>query len=131
MDNGEVIPGLDEDWSFAGAKAMDWTAGLVMMFIVSELFLKTPAQAMPILMMIWVTTTFGLAAIRRMFPDEERGLCNFVMTACGFSPPSIPSPAVLQPIWSGAPLRELDMTKPFVECGLDEIFYREEPEEED
>jgi len=122
MDNGEVIPGLNDDWTFAGAKAMEWIAGLVMMLIVSELFFSSAGGAMPILISVWLGTTLTLSTLRRQFPDEQRGLRNFGMLKLGFPPPGIPTPAPLQPIWSGAPLRELPEKCVFRELELAQLF---------
>ena len=106
MDNGEVIPGLNEDWSFAGAKMFEWLAGLMTAFLVSNVFDK-PAHYMPLLVIIWIGTTLTLTNLRKQFPDEERGLCNMCMVAAGFEPPKIPAPAKLQPLWSGCQLRDM------------------------
>jgi hypothetical protein len=108
MDNGETIPGLNEDWSLGGAKMMEWIAGFCSFMIASELLYGGPSgRAMPQLLMIWLMTTFSLAGLRKKFPDEERGMRNAVMTACGIHPPGIPAPAQLQPYWSGCPVRDL------------------------
>lgn len=131
MDNGENIPGLGDDWTFAGAKLFEWIAGFVMVIIVSELFLSRPSQAMPLLMMTWVGTTLSLAILRRQFPDEERGLRNFFMVKAGFPPPGIPTPAELQPYWSGLPLADLDQEALFRKLSLDQLFQPEEEEGED
>lgn len=122
MDNGEVIPGLNEEWTLGGAKLFEWIAGFMMFIIASELFFTNTGRAMPQLMMIWVSTTFGLAALRRTVPDEERGVRNKVLTALGISPPGIPSPASLQPYWSGAPMREMDKEKAFIGLQLDVVL---------
>jgi hypothetical protein len=122
VDNGEVIPGLNEEWTLGGAKLFEWIAGFMMFIIASELFFTNTGRAMPQLMAIWVCTTFGLAAGRRMFPDEERGVRNAALTALGISPPGIPTPASLQPYWSGAPLRELDESSLFRELQLDLVL---------
>ncbi|MCB0353702.1 MAG: hypothetical protein KDD64_09265 [Bdellovibrionales bacterium] len=137
MDNGEVIPGLNEDWTFAGAKAMEWGSGVVMMMMTSELAGLSPAKAMPIMLSVLVGTTFGLAALRKMFPDEERGVANLLMTNLGICPPNIPAPAALQPLWSGTPMKELQEKKEFVDLGLLDVFpnnatlLQEEEEEEE
>ena len=57
-----------------------------------------------------------------MFPDEERGVRNAMMTAFGFTPLGIPAPARLQPFWSGAPLRKLPEDWKFSRCHLDVLF---------
>ncbi len=129
MDNGEVIPALNESWSFAGAKVMEWASGFVAMIIVQELFLSTPAKSMPILIVVMFGTTLGLASVRRLFPDEERGLSNTCMVKLGIEPPNIPAPAPFQPIWSGTPVRELPEKKEFRELELHNLFH--EPEEEE
>ena len=131
MDNGEVIPGLNEDWTLGGAKFHEWIAGLMMFLIASELFFDNIGRNMPYLLMIWVGTTFALAGIRRCFPDEERGIRNYCMTAVGMPPPGIPAPSMLQPYWSGAPMRGLDEQTEFSRLNLQEIFPSDEQEEED
>lgn len=122
MDNGEVIPGLNEPWTFAGAKVMEWVSGFVMFMVVSELFGIQPGKAMPILLAVWFTTTLGLASLRRRFPDEERGVRNVAMVALGFPPPGIPAPAAIEPLWSGAPMREVPESTYFSKLGLDRLF---------
>ncbi|MCO6432479.1 MAG: hypothetical protein J5J00_16620 [Deltaproteobacteria bacterium] len=122
MDNGEEIPGLNEDWTFAGAKLFEWLAGFMMMLISAEVLVDNPGRSMPLLVGVMVITTTSLASLRRAFPDEERGVRNMVMVACGFPPPGIPKPASIQPLWSGAPLRNLDEKCHFNQLGLGEIF---------
>jgi hypothetical protein len=122
VDNGEVIPGLNEEWTLGGAKLFEWIAGFMMFIIASELFFTNTGRAMPQLMMIWMATTFGLAALRRTVPDEERGVRNKVMTALGIAPPGIPAPASLQPYWSGAPMRHMKKDSLFVELQLDVVL---------
>jgi hypothetical protein len=122
MDNGEVIPGLNQDWTLGGAKLSEWIGGFMMFIISSELFFHNIGRSMPWLMLIWVTTTFGLAGLRRSFPDEEKGLRNAIMTAAGFAPPGTPTPAALQPYWSGAPMRILPSHSPFVRLGLEDVI---------
>jgi hypothetical protein len=121
MDNGDVIPGLNEDWTFAGCKPMEWMSGLVLSFLVSTAFDK-PAHYMPLLVLIWIGSSLSLGAARRKFPDEERGVRNMCMAACGFEPPGIPAPASLQPRWSGAPLRQLSDQKLFTQLHLGEVL---------
>jgi hypothetical protein len=131
MDNGEVIPGLNEDWTLGGAKLFEWIAGFMMFIIASELIFANLGRNMPYLMIIWVTSTFGLAALRRTFPDEERGIRNFCMTSMGMPPPGIPAPAIIQPYWSGAPKRGLHGECEYTRLGLEEVFVAEESESED
>jgi len=131
MDNGEEIPGLNEDWQFAGAKLFEWMAGFIMLMVAAETLVEHAGRSMPLLVSIMVATTFGMAAIRRSFPDEERGVRNLVMLSCGFSPPGIPRPAKIQPLWSGSPMREIGEDTIFMQLKLDEIFPSKDPEEED
>lgn len=121
FDDGEVLQGLDENWTFMGANAMEWACGLVVFLLIS-LFADSPARAMPFMLLGWVLTTTTLAGLRRSFPDQERGVRNAVSTACGFPPPGIPAPSRLQPIWSGCPVRKVDEKSKFVELGLDKMF---------
>lgn len=122
MDNGETIPGLNEDWTFAGCKMLEWMAGFIALILASELFFDKPARAAPILVCIMIGTALGLSVIRRQFPDEERGLRNWFMSSLGFEPPGIPPPAHLQPSWSGSPLREFRSETLFVQLGFDKLF---------
>ncbi len=121
FDDGEVLPGLNEPWTFIGANAMEWCVGLVV-FVMIGSFARTPASAMPFMLGGWVLTTTTLASVRNMFPDQERGVRNAVLTACGFPPPGIPLPASLQPVWSGAPVRDLADESKFMQLGLERNF---------
>ena len=121
FDDGEVLQGLDENWTFMGANAMEWACGLVVFLLIS-LFADSPARAMPFMLLGWILTTTTLAGLRRSFPDQERGVRNAVSTACGFPPPGIPAPSRLQPIWSGCPVRKVDEGSKFVQLGLDKMF---------
>lgn len=121
MDDGHVIPGLNEEWSFAGAKLMEWMTGLTTAFLVSSLIEK-PATAMPLLVIILIGTTLSLSNLRKRFPDEERGVMNLVMTSLGFQPIGIPAPAKLQPRWSGGRISELPERCLFIELKLDSII---------
>lgn len=121
MDDGHVIPALNEDWSFAGAKLMEWMAGLTTAFLASTAVEK-PAVWMPALVLIMIGTTLSLATLRKRFPDEERGVMNLLMTACGFAPPGIPAPARLQPRWSGGRIQTLQQKSLYMQLELDEII---------
>lgn len=121
FDDGEVLQGLNETWTFMGANAMEWAVGLVVFLMIGS-FARTPASAMPFMIIGWIVTTTTLATIRRMFPDEERGVRNAVLTACGFPPPGIPAPSGLQPVWSACPMKEIPDETHFSKLGLDRIF---------
>ena len=123
MDSGSVIPGLNEDWTFAGCKPFEWLAGFMTSFLVANMVDK-PATWMPILVMIWIGTTLSLAFLRKKFPDEERGVRNLVMVTCGFEPPGIPAPAKLQPLWSGAPIKNVKKDCLYEQLGLEELKNR-------
>jgi len=129
MDNGEVIVALNEDWAFAGATLPEWMSGFVVFLLSSECFDKV-SRSMPLLLFFWVATTFLLAAARKSFPDEERGLRNAATTTLGFVPPGIPSPAKFTPVWSGTPLRELDEKAHYNVLRLDEAIMIGSTEEE-
>ena len=120
-DDGEVLQGLDENWTFMGGNVMEWGCGLVVFLLIS-LFADSPARAMPFMLLGWVLTTVTLASLRKSFPDEERGVRNAIAVACGFPPPGIPAPSKLQPLWSGAPSREPKNNSRFVQLGLDRMF---------
>lgn len=121
FDDGEVLQGLDEPWTFAGANAMEWAVGLVVFLMIGS-FARTPASAMPFMIAGWVLTTTTLATIRKMFPDEERGVRNAVLTSCGFPPPGIPAPAIIQPVWSASPLKTIPENWHFKKLGLNRLF---------
>ena len=123
MDNGEVIQGLNEDWTLAGAKLGEWVAGAVMAMLAQSLiFQQSAARYMPVILAIGAITTFSLSAFRRKFEDEERGIRNYVMVMVGIPPPNLPTPAALQPYWSAAPLRELDATCDLVQLQIDKLL---------
>lgn len=126
-DDGEVLPGLNESWNFMGANAMEWAAGLVV-FLMISLFADSPARAMPFMLAGWILTTVSLASMRRSFPDEERGVRNAIAASCGFHPPGIPAPAVLQPTWSHAPIRKMNPNTKFMKYGFDRMFPTNERE---
>lgn len=128
MDDGYVIPGLNEEWQMLGAKVTEWGAGLLAFMMCSSLVHKV-ATSMPILLAAWFATTLSLASLRRKFPDEEAGMRNFVLSAIGVPPPGIPTPARLQPVWSGAPMRSIQEEKEYSFLELDKVF-NPEPEEE-
>ncbi len=121
MDSGDVIPCLNEDWTFAGCKLMEWMAGLTMALMVGA-SLHKPANAMPFLVLIMIGTTLVIAMMRKRFPDEERGVRNLCMVQLGFEPIGIPAPSKLQPVWSGAPVRELGVTSLFRQLELEKVI---------
>lgn len=127
MDDGSVIPGLNEDWTFAGAKLMEWMTGVTTAFLVSSLIEK-PATAMPLLVIIMIGTTLGLSNLRKRFPDEERGVMNLVMTSLGFQPVGIPAPSRIQPRWSGGRISSLSDKCLFVTLELDTVINNPELE---
>ncbi len=120
-DNGEVLQGLNERWTFMGANAMEWACGLVAFMFIS-MFAATPARAMPFMLLGFVVTTTSLASLRKSFPDEERGVRNAISAACGFPPLGIPAPSSLQPIWSACPAEELPKTSKYIQLGFDQMF---------
>lgn len=121
MDSGDVIPCLNEDWTFAGCKLMEWMAGLMMALMVGS-WLDKPANAMPFLVLILIGTTLTLGMMRKRFPDEERGVRNLCMVTLGFEPIGIPAPAKLQPVWSGAPVRGLSEQSLYRQLELEKII---------
>lgn len=125
MDDGQVIPGLNENWTFAGAKPMEWACGLVSALVFSELFVANAGKSMPIILIIMVSIPMSLAMWRQCYPDEERGLRNHIMSMMGLEPPDIPRPSLLQPVWSGHPMEELKEKSEFMQLGLDLILYEE------
>jgi hypothetical protein len=123
MDNGEVIPGLDEDWTLGGANLLEWMAGFMALIIASEVIIPGKmTKNMPVLMAIWVGVTFGLAMLRKMYPDGQRGLMNRAMVLVGLCPPGLAPPAELQPFWSGFPATELGERCKLRELGIDQAI---------
>lgn len=131
-DDGEVLQGLDESWTFMGANIMEWAMGMVVFMMIS-LFAQRPGRAMPFMIAGWVGTTVSLATLRRSFPDEHRGVANALCTACGFPPVGIPRPSSLQPVWSAARVQSLPTNTKFVRLCLSEGFpcYEDELDESD
>lgn len=121
MDNGEVLQGIEEEWNFMGANIFEWGCGL-MAFIIISLFAKSPVRAMPFMLSGLVLTTTTIATLRKRYPDEHRGLRNAILTNCGFVPPDLPAPASIQPLWSGAPLKQVPKDIKFKKIGLDKLF---------
>jgi hypothetical protein len=124
MDDGYVIPRLNENWNFIGATPMEWCCGLVAGILFQELFLANMGRNMPLILLVMVGTPMLLATLRKTFPDEERGLRNYCMVRMGFQPPDIPAPAIMQPVWSGMPMRDMDDMSQYQILGLDEVFYQ-------
>ncbi len=123
MDNGEVIQGLNEDWTLGGAKATEWMAGFMAFMVAQELIFHGPApRYMPVLLAIWISATFTMAALRSRYEDEERGLRNQAMVAMGLPPPGLPTPAALQPFWSATPIKALKPECELLQLGIDPIF---------
>ena len=122
MDDGETIAGLNEGWTLGGARVMEWVSGFVMAMISTELLQLKMGTSGPLMAVVLIMTTFSLAALRRQFPDEERGIRNAAMVGLGFEPPGIPSPAAFKPYWSGAPLRSLPEKSYFVSLNLSDLF---------
>lgn len=132
MDNGEEIPGLNEEWNFLGASLQEWIAGVAMFFVSSEIIFQGKfASGMPVLLVICVATTMALSSLRRSFPDETRGVRNYFLTLCGFEPPGIPTPSILQKSWSGGPISDLKPECEFNTLNLDAIFEVESEDEDD
>lgn len=121
FDSGEVLQGLDEDWTFLGANAMEWSSGLIV-FLMISLFASSPARAMPFMLAGWILTTVNLAILRNSFPDQQKGVRNALTTACGVVPLDIPAPSKLQPLWSASPLREIPKNKMYSILQLEEVF---------
>lgn len=120
-DDGEVLQGLDENWSFMGANAMEWGSALAVFMLIS-LFADSVARAMPFMLLGGIMTAVTLASMRKSFPDQERGVRNAVSTFFGFPPPGIPMPSKLQPVWSSSPMREIPPRSKFVQLGLSHMF---------
>jgi hypothetical protein len=131
MDSGEEIPGLNEEWTLLGAKLMEWVSGLVMCMVVSELFMLKTTRAAPILVLILLGTVFGLAGLRRRYPDEERGIRNQAMVAMGLPPPGIPAPSAIQPSWSAAPVRDSEAQSYYAQLDLAKLFPNSSDDEAD
>ena len=131
MDNGEEIPLLNESWTFAGMKLNELMVGFMVMLMIMAISGAKAPSVMPIVFIAGVFSSFSAAALRRQFPDEERGVRNFCMVYMGFAPPGIPTPSTLQPFWSSGRVRTLKESTRYMELGLDEIFVEDEDDKED
>ena len=121
MDDGEVLQGLNENWTFMGANMFEWCSGF-MVFVIVSIFFASPARGMPYMLAACILTTATLASLRMSYPDEERGMRNALAASIGVPPPGIPRPARLQPIWSACPLRKLPDNTRFMRLGLTKVF---------
>ena len=131
MDNGEEIQGLGDGWTFLGANALEWCAGVAMFLIIGEVFFKGKMNlGIPFMMIAAVTTTLTLVRLRKSFPDEEKGVVNHFCVKFGFTPPGIPAPSEFRQHWSGVPNAKLDVKSEFVKLGLHDVFFPEEDDEE-
>lgn len=122
MDSGEVIPGLNDRWTLMGANLMEWMSGFLMTMLIGSAFQLHPSRSTPIIVGLFLGTTFGLAALRRQFPDEHKGVASLFLVKLGLAPPHIPRPASLQPFWSGAPVKEINERKDYMYLDLDDMF---------
>lgn len=124
MDDGYVIPGLDEGWTFWGAKLVEWGYGFVAAMIFSEVFLggEKMGRYLPFILAVLFITTLGTASLRKLYPDEERGLRNHLLAILGLTPIDIPKPSFLQKIWSGAPVQDLNPRCKYMQLSLDKVF---------
>ncbi len=128
MDDGYVIPRLNEEWTFAGATVMEWCSGVVSAMMFHEIFTDGKANSVPLVVMIMMAVPVCLSTLRKTFPDEERGLRNYLMVCCGAMPPDLPPCSKFQPMWSGMPIRELNANREFVQLGLEEVLAFRPPE---
>ena len=125
MDNGYVIPGLNDKWTFAGADILEWGTGLLGAMVVYLLFDE------PITFIIsLILFPYSLAGLRMKFPDEHRGIVNALLVKIGIGPPGIPSPSSINKFFSGAPQKELNKMDDFRKLNLYCIF-EESAEEQD
>jgi hypothetical protein len=131
MDDGQVIPALNENWTFAGATPMEWCSGLAAAVLFSEFFVSNLGRSMPLVLMVLISVPILLATLRKTYPDEERGLRNHLMSLLGLEPIGIPKPAMLQPMWSGSPVADLKLKSDYLRLGLDKVFVRNEESEMD
>ncbi len=122
MDNGEVINGLNEGWTFIGANLTEWLAGFMMTLFIGSAFGISPVGGTPIFITTLAGITFGMAALRKQFPDGTRGVANSFMISMGLPPPGIPRPSSIQPLWSGGPIKQVSEKKDYSHLNLDEMF---------
>ena len=120
-DGGEVLQGLEEEWTFMGANLMEWASGMMVFLIIGSVSSST-VRAMPFMIVGFISTAMTLASLRKIYPDEHRGVRNMLTSSLGFPPMDIPLPASLQPVWSSSPIRELPEKCAFVKLGLEEVF---------
>jgi hypothetical protein len=123
FDNGEVLPDLDKPWMFVGATMSEWMIGFSV-FVLISVFAPhgMVGRMLPFMILGWVTTTYTLGSLRRIFPDGEKGMRNYFTSLVGLPPPGIPAPASLQPVWSATLLKELPKDSDFMQIGLHLVF---------
>ena len=124
MDNGDVLPDLDKPWTFVGATAMEWLIGFAMFVIVSAFAPDGRYGTMvPFMILGWISTTYTIASLRKIFPDQEKGMRNYFSTMAGIPPIGIPAPAILQPVWSATLVKDLPEKTEFMQIGLQHFFH--------
>jgi len=123
MDNGEVLPDLDKPITFLGATPVEWAIGFAMFIIISSFAPdKQVGRMIPFMLVGWLLTTYTVASLRKIFPDQEKGMRNYFSAMAGIPPMGIPAPAVLQPIWSATLVKELPEKTEFMQIGLQHMF---------
>ena len=123
MDNGDVLPDLDKPVTFLGATPMEWAIGFAMFIIISSFAPdKMIGRMVPFMLVGWFVTTYTVASLRKIFPDEEKGMRNYFSTMAGIPPVGIPAPAILQPIWSATLVKDLSEKTEFMQIGLQHMF---------
>ena len=79
-DNGDVLPGLDDQWEFLGATVKEWMIGFSMFIVISVLAPDGRVGTMiPFMVIGWVATSYTFASLRKIFPDQEKGIRNYFM----------------------------------------------------
>ena len=123
MDNGDVLPDLDKPVTFLGATVIEWGIGFAMFIIVSAFAPdKQVGRMLPFMLIGSIMTTYTVASLRKIFPDQEKGMRNYFSALIGIPPIGIPAPAVLQPIWSATLVKELPKNTEFMQIGLQRLF---------
>ena len=58
FDSGEVLPGLEQNWTFLGANLMEWSSGLIV-FLMISLFGESPVRVMPLMILGCILTAYS------------------------------------------------------------------------